>query len=135
MIKRISHTTVWVLDQERAKEFYTQKLGFEVRMDANLEGFRWLTVGVPGQPDLEVVLMEPKPSPMMDEETANTMRKLIEKGVLGAGVLSVADCQATYEALKAKGVEFMGPPQQRPYGIEAMLKDDSGNWFSMTQPH
>jgi catechol 2,3-dioxygenase-like lactoylglutathione lyase family enzyme len=133
MIKRVSHTTVWVFDQERAKKFYTEKLGFEVRMDQSMGDFRWLTVGVPGQPDLEMVLMKVGTGPMMDEEAASMLRKLVEKGVLGAGVLSVEDCQASYEALRAKGVEFAGPPKEQPYGVEAMLKDDSGNWYSMTQ--
>jgi catechol 2,3-dioxygenase-like lactoylglutathione lyase family enzyme len=134
MIKRLAHTTVWVLDQDRAKKFYTEKLGFVVRMDQTVDGFRWLTVALPGQPDLEVVLMKVGTGPMMDEEMASMLRKLVEKGVLGAGVLAVDDCKATYEALRAKGVEFQGPPKEQPYGIEAMLKDDSGNWFSMVQP-
>jgi predicted enzyme related to lactoylglutathione lyase len=69
----------------------------------------------------------------MDEKTVATLRELVEKGVLGAGVFSTSDCKGTYEELKAKGVEFMQPPTERPYGIEALLKDDSGNWFSMTQ--
>ena len=133
MIKRLSHATIWVLDQDEALAFYTEKLGFEVRTDATSEGFRWLTLGVPGQPDLELVLMEPKPSPMMDAETASQIRDLVLAGKLGAGVFAVDDCQATYEALKAKGVEFLAPPTPRPYGIEALVKDNSGNWFSMTQ--
>lgn len=133
MIKRLSHATVWVLDQDRALEFYTTKLGFEVRTDARMGDFRWLTVGVPGQPDLEIVLMEPKAGPMMDEATASQLRELVEAGKLGSGVLAVDDCRRTYEELKAKGVVFMGEPSEQPYGIEAMLRDDSGNWFSMTQ--
>lgn len=133
MMKRVSHATIWVLDQDRAKEFYTEKLGFEVRTDAMLGNFRWLTIGLPGQPDLEMVLMEPKASPMMDEATASSIRALVQKGALGAGVIAVDDCQASYEALRVKGVQFLSPPQERPYGIEALLKDDSGNWFSMTQ--
>jgi catechol 2,3-dioxygenase-like lactoylglutathione lyase family enzyme len=133
MIKRLSHTTIWVLDQERALAFYTQKLGFEVRTDAKMGDFRWLTLGVPGQPDLEVVLMKVEPSPMMEAAMADKLRDLVRAGKLGAGVLAVDDCQKTYEELKAKGVEFLQAPEERPYGIEALLKDDSGNWFSMTQ--
>lgn len=134
MIQRLSHVSVYVLDQERAKQFYTEKLGFEVRTDAMMGSFRWLTVGPKGQPELEIVLMGLSPNQHMDEETCAMMRKLVEKGVLGAGVFATADCKGTYEELKAKGVEFVQPPTERPYGIEALMKDDSGNWFSMTQP-
>jgi catechol 2,3-dioxygenase-like lactoylglutathione lyase family enzyme len=134
MIKKMSHTTIYVNDQEEALRFYTEKLGFEVRTDATMEGgFRWLTLGLKSQPGLEFVLMEPKPGMMMDEETAGQLRALVGKGVLGAGVFDTDDVQATYEELKNRGVEFMGPPAERPYGIEALFKDNSGNWFSLTQ--
>jgi predicted enzyme related to lactoylglutathione lyase len=133
MIQRLSHASVFVLDQERAKQFYTEKLGFEVRHDVSMGTFRWLTVGPKGQPDLEIVLMAIQPSPYMDEETCATMRRLVEKGAMSVGVLATSDCKKTYEELAAKGVEFVQPPTERPYGIEALLKDDSGNWFSMTQ--
>lgn len=133
MIQKLSHTSVYVLDQDRAKDFYTTKLGFEVRSDVTMEGFRWLTVGPKSQPDLEIVLMPVSASPMMDEATARTIRELVGKGVFGAGVLETDDVHATYTELRSKGVEFMGEPQERPYGIEALLKDDSGNWFSLTQ--
>jgi catechol 2,3-dioxygenase-like lactoylglutathione lyase family enzyme len=135
MISRMSHTTIFVLNQQDALEFYTQKLGFEVRMDQTMDGgFRWLTVGPKAQPDLEIILMEVKPGPMMDDATAQQFRTLIEKGKMGAGVFQTSDCRKTYEELKAKGVQFLSPPQDRFYGVEAILKDNSGNWFSMTQP-
>jgi catechol 2,3-dioxygenase-like lactoylglutathione lyase family enzyme len=134
MIQKLSHVTIWVLDQERARAFYTEKLGFEVRTDAKLGDFRWLTVSPKGQPDLELVLMPIAPSPMMDEATARTLRELVQKGVLGAGVFNTADCKKTYAELTARGVEFTSPPQERPYGLEALMKDDSGNWFSMCEP-
>lgn len=133
MIQKLSHTSVYVLDQDRAKAFYTEKLGFEVRNDVKMDGFRWLTVSPKSQPDLEIVLMPVSASPMMDEATATSIRELVAKGVFGAGVLETDDVRATYDELRAKGVEFMGEPQERPYGIEALLKDDSGNWFSLTQ--
>ncbi len=88
MISRLSHATVWVLDQEEARRFYTEKLGFEVRIDHTIEGgFRWLTVGPKDQPDLQLVLMAAKPSPFMDAETAATIQALVKKGALGPGVL------------------------------------------------
>ena len=135
MIQRLSHATIYVLDQDAAYDFYVNKLGLEVRTDARMEnGFRWLTVGPKGQPDLEIALMPTGPSPMMDQETSDLLRKLISKGVIGSGVLETADIHKTYEELKAKGVEFSQPPTERFYGIEALMKDNSGNWFSLTQP-
>src|SRR5262245_29112254 len=133
MIQRISHTSVFVLDQDRARAFYIDKLGFEVRADVSMGSFRWLTVAPKGQPDLELILMPITPTPAMDEATTHTIRGLVQKGVLGAGVLATADCRKTYEELEARGVEFVQPPTERPYGIEALLKDDSGNWFSLVQ--
>src|SRR5262245_31273504 len=119
MIKRMSHATIYCLDQDRALEFYTKKLGFEVRIDAKMQGFRWLTIGLPGQPDLEIALMEPKPGFMFDEETVGLLRRLIEKGALGAGVLETDDCKKTAEELKKRGVVLVAEPEEKPYGIEA----------------
>lgn len=134
MIQRMSHTTIFVTDQDKAKEFYVDKLGFEVRTDATMEGgFRWLTVGPKAQPDLEIVLMAVKPNPQQDPEIVELLKKLLEKGALGAGVFEAADCRKTYEELKAKGVEFLSEPEEKFYGIEAIMKDPFGNWFSMTQ--
>jgi predicted enzyme related to lactoylglutathione lyase len=133
MIQRQSHASVYVLDQDRAKAFYTEKLGFDVRADVTMGDFRWLTVGPKGQPDHELVLMPIRASQMMDEATAATIRDLVSRGVMSTGVFETADCHKTYEELKARGVEFLCPPTERPYGIEAMVKDDSGNWFSLTQ--
>lgn len=132
MIRALSHATIYVTDQDAALEFYTKKLGFEVRTDARMDNFRWLTVGPKDQKDLELVLM--KPGGMIDDETRKTLEELIAKGAMGAGVFRTADCRATYEELKARGVEFRGEPAERPYGIEAVFRDNSGNWFSLTQP-
>ncbi|MGR8009103.1 VOC family protein [Streptomyces hypolithicus] len=134
MIKGIAICTVWVLDQERAKEFYTEKLGFDVRTDMTMGegGMRWLTVGAKDQPDVELTLMVPG-APAMDPESAEAIKRLVAKGVLGAGVLATDDIHADYATLKARGVEFLQAPQERPYGTEAIFRDDSGNWFSFTQ--
>ena len=134
MIRSLSHATIYVNDQDEALDFYVNKLGFEVRTDASMDGFRWLTVGPKGQKDLEIVLMEPKTGFMFDESTVSQLKELMAKGAFGAGVFHTADCQATFEELKQKGVEFMSEPAERPYGIEATFKDNSGNWFSLTQP-
>jgi catechol 2,3-dioxygenase-like lactoylglutathione lyase family enzyme len=132
MITGLSHTTIYTTDQDRSLQFYTQVLGLEVRSDSVLDGFRWLTVGGPGQRDLSILLAYPAP-PMFSEEDAATIRALIAKGVLGGGVFNTDDCRASYEALKQKGVTFLQEPADRPYGVEAVFRDDSGNWFSLTQ--
>jgi catechol 2,3-dioxygenase-like lactoylglutathione lyase family enzyme len=131
-MKKLSHVNVFVVDPDRAKEFYTDKLGFEVRSDATMDGLRWLTVGPKDQLDLNILLARPQP-PMFSEEDAETLLRLVAKGVMGAGVIETDDIQSAYEELKSKGVTFLQEPVERPYGIEAMFRDDSGNWFSLNQ--
>lgn len=133
MIQRLSHTSVYVTDQDAALDFYVNKLGFEVRDDQKMGDFRWLTVGPKGQPDLNLVLMKIAPFGNMDAESAESLRKLQEKGVFGAGVFETADVRKTYEELSARGVHFLAPPEDKFYGIEAIFRDSSGNWFSLTQ--
>jgi catechol 2,3-dioxygenase-like lactoylglutathione lyase family enzyme len=133
MIQRLSHATVWVLNQDEALHFYRDLLGFEVRTDNRMEGFRWLTVGPKGQPDLEIILMVPSPGPMVSKETAEQLRALVKSGAFGVGIFETADCRATYEELKVRGVEFLHPPTERFYGIESVVRDNSGNWFSLVQ--
>ena len=135
MITGISIVSVWVLDQDAARDFYTKQLGFEATNDVTMEnGMRWLTVKPPGSSGQEFVLMDPDHS-MLDAETAQQVLALVAKGALSAGVLSTTDCRGDYEALLARGVEFTQAPAERPYGIEAVLRDNSGNWFSFTQRH
>ena len=133
MIQCLSHATIYVKNQEEALEFYRDKLGFEVRLDVKMDGFRWLTVGPKGQPDLELVLMALTTSHMVDEEAVELLTKLVEKGAVGGGVFKTEDCKATFAELKAKGVEFISEPKEQPYGVEATFRDNSGNWFSLTQ--
>lgn len=134
MITKLSHNTLFVLDHDQALDFYVDKLGFTVRMDARMDnGFRWVTVSAPQQPDLELVLYVPTPMGQMDEETADQLRSLLKKGVLGGGVFETDNCHRTYEELKAKGVEFIQTPKETFYGVEALFKDGCGNWFSLTQ--
>jgi catechol 2,3-dioxygenase-like lactoylglutathione lyase family enzyme len=132
MITQLSHTTIWVLDQDEARDFYTGTLGFELKVDETMDGFRWLTVSPPGT-DHELILLEPGP-PMMDAEAAEQVRALVAKGVLGPGAFRTDDCRATYAQLRERGVTFLSEPTERFYGVEATLRDNSGNWFSMTQP-
>ena len=133
MIQKLSHTTVYVIDQDRAKDFYVGKLGLEVRTDATMGSFRWLTVGRKGQPEMEIILMKISPGEMLDEASAAQLRALVEKGALGIGVLETADIGKEYEELSRKGVRFRGPPEERPYGVETVFRDDSGNWFSLCE--
>lgn len=133
MITGISIVSVWVLDQDRAKEFYTQRLGCEATNDITLEnGMRWLTVRPPGGGGQEWLLADPSRS-MLDAGAAEQVRALVAKGALSPGVMATTDCQADHDALARRGVEFTQPPARRPYGVEAILRDDSGNWFSFTQ--
>jgi catechol 2,3-dioxygenase-like lactoylglutathione lyase family enzyme len=132
LITELSHTTIWVLDQEAARDFYTTKLGFQVHTDERMDGFRWLTVNAPRQPDHELILLEPGP-PTMDEETAEQVKALVAKGILGAAAFEADDCSATYAELQSRGVTFLSEPTERPYGIEATFRDNSGNWFSVTE--
>ena len=134
MITKLNHVSVFVLNQDSAYEFYVNKLGFKVHTDAPMgPGMRWLTVCPPEQPDLEIALMSIDEGMMFTKESAKQMKDLVSKGTFGFGVFECNDLLATYEELKAKGVEFKKPPTKEFYGFEALLKDDSGNWFSLGQ--
>ncbi len=118
---RVSTAQLWVHDQDEALAFYTQKVGMEVRADVTvpeLGNFRWLTVGPAGQDDISVVLMAIPGAPMIDADTQRQIADLMGKGFAGTVFLTTADCQATYEEMSARGVEFTEPPQQMPYGID-----------------
>jgi catechol 2,3-dioxygenase-like lactoylglutathione lyase family enzyme len=136
MITKLSHTSLFVTDQDKAYDFYVNKLGFKVHTDAKMDnGFRWLTLTPPEQPDLEIAILDTfHPGMQYEPEVTNAFKILLEKGVMGAGVLHTPDCRATYEELKAKGVVFKSEPKEQFYGIEAIITDGCGNWFSMTQP-
>ena|SRR3990172_4356929 len=138
MINRLSVATIWVMGQNEALRFYTEKLGFEIRADITHGDYRWLTVGLKGQPDVEIHLEAVKPGVLLTQEEADQLTKLVEAGKLGIGPWKTDDCQKTYETLKARGVDFVQPPTDRPYGIiEAVFKDNSGNIMVLSQdkPH
>jgi catechol 2,3-dioxygenase-like lactoylglutathione lyase family enzyme len=146
MIQKMSHATIYVLDQDQAREFYVGKLGFEVKVDQTLpNGFRWLTVAPKGQSDLEIILMKVgSGDPFMqmkggsaakaENRDLDAMAALLKKGMFSAGAFQTADCRKTFEELRAKGVEFLSEPKDQFYGVEAVFKDPFGNWFSMSQP-
>ena len=132
----IANTQLWVHDQDEALAFYTDKLGWEVRSDvtmAEMGDFRWLTVGPVGQEDFSVVLMAVPGQPVMEPDTRQQVLDLAAKGFAGTVFLTTDDCRASYEELKARGVEFTEEPEERPYGIDAGFHDPSGNSFRLTQ--
>jgi catechol 2,3-dioxygenase-like lactoylglutathione lyase family enzyme len=134
MITKMSHVMIWVKNQQEALEFYRDKLGFEVDTDAMIGAdFRWLTMKIKNQTGFEIILAEPKAGMLLDEESAAQLRSLIDKGVLGGGVFDADDIYKTYEELKARGVEFKGPPTEQSWGTATVMKDNSGNWFSLGQ--
>jgi catechol 2,3-dioxygenase-like lactoylglutathione lyase family enzyme len=135
MIK-LSTAQLWVHDQDEALEFYTKKLGMEVRQDvtmAELGNFRWLTVGPASQPDISIVLMAIPGPPVMDDETAEQVKTLMAKGFTGTVFFTTDDVYADCEQLKSRGVEFTEEPEERPYGIDSGFRDPSGNSFRLTQ--
>jgi uncharacterized glyoxalase superfamily protein PhnB len=134
---KIASAQIWVHDQEVALKFWTEKVGMEVRQDVTLPelgSFRWLTVGPPGQEDVSIVLMAVPGPPIMDEATRTQVLDVVAKGFAGTVFLTTEDCQAAYEALSARGVEFSEPPHQMPYGIDSGFRDPSGNSVRLTQP-
>lgn len=132
MIKSLALTTVWSTDQDRDKKFFVETLGFTERTDMEMGDMRWVTVSPRDQPEVQLTLMRPDGSGL-DPESGRALLKLVTKGVLGAGAFRTDDCHATYAELEAKGVEFLQEPQERPYGIEAIFRDPTGNWYSLTQ--
>jgi catechol 2,3-dioxygenase-like lactoylglutathione lyase family enzyme len=134
MFTGITHSQIYVLDQDEALDFYVGKLGLEVNTDADLGFMRWLTLNVPGQPDREVLLEKPGP-PRLSDEIAEQVRDLLTKGATGGYLIfSTDDCRKTYEELRAKGVEFTEEPTEREYGIDCGLRDPFGNSIRFTQP-
>ena len=145
MIQKMSHATIYVLDQDHATDFYVNKLGFEVKVDQSLpNGFRWLTVAPKRQSELEIILMKEGSGSDFAKmkggaaekngaKDVETIAALLKKGMFGPGAFQTADCRKTFEELKSKGVEFVSEPKDQFYGVEAVFKDPFGNWFSLTQ--
>lgn len=133
MITRLTHAQFYVRNQNEAYDIYVNKLGFHVKTDMTMDnGFRWLTVAPPQQPDIEIVLAEPN-EPMLPAEFVPTIRAMLDQNAMGAGVWEADDCRKTYEQLKAKGIKFLKEPTKEFYGIEALFQDGCGNWFSLTE--
>jgi catechol 2,3-dioxygenase-like lactoylglutathione lyase family enzyme len=136
MLTRLTHVNQWVHDQDEALAFYVDTLGMEIRDDVTLPelgGFHWLTVSPPGQPDVAIVLMPVPGPPVMDEATAAQLRELVAKGAAGGLFFTTDDCRATYDALRARGVEFTQERMEQPWGLDAGFRDPSGNHMRMVQ--
>lgn len=132
MIENISLVTLWVTDQDEAKKFYVEKLGFAERTDVTMgDGYRWTTIVHPAHPELEVTLMVP--GPPLDDDMAQAVRRALGKGSMGGFGLATDDCRGEHERLTALGVEFVQPPADRPYGVEAVMRDNSGNWLVLVE--
>jgi catechol 2,3-dioxygenase-like lactoylglutathione lyase family enzyme len=133
MITNVSLVTVYCQDQDATRDFYVDKLGFRPQDDIEMgPGFRWVTVCHPDHPELSLTLMIP--GPPMDPETAELFRRTLDKGGMPGVGLTVDDCRKTYEELVAKGVTFLQEPSERPYGVEAVMRDNSGNWLVLVEP-
>jgi catechol 2,3-dioxygenase-like lactoylglutathione lyase family enzyme len=135
MLKQLTHTQVWVNDQDEALRFYTEKLGMELREDVTvpeLGNFRWLSVGVPGQ-DVSITLMAIPGPPVFDEQTRDQIKGLLAKGASGGLFFATDDCRKSYEELRKRGVEFAQEPTEQPYGIDAGFRDPAGNHFRLVQ--
>jgi catechol 2,3-dioxygenase-like lactoylglutathione lyase family enzyme len=133
MITNISLVTVFCLDQDQARDFYVDVLGFKAHTDITVgESYRWLTVVHPSQPELQVTLTVP--GPPLSPDAADFVRRQLEKGDMGGLGLQVDDCRQTFRELSAKGVTFLQEPADRPYGVEAVMRDISGNWLVLVEP-
>jgi len=133
---KLTHVNVWVHDQDEALAFYTQKLGMELRDDITLPemgGFRWLTVGPVGQPDIAIVLMTVPGPPVFDAETSEQLKALVAKGAVGGLFFRTDDVHGEFADLKSRGVEFVQEPMEQPYGVDAGFRDVSGNQMRMMQ--
>jgi catechol 2,3-dioxygenase-like lactoylglutathione lyase family enzyme len=136
MLKQLTHTQVWVHDQDEALAFYTEKLGMELREDVTVPemgNFRWLSVGIPGQ-DVAITLMEIPGPPVFEEETRKQIQALLAKGASGGLFFGAEDVRKTCEELKQRVVEFTQEPTEQPYGVDAGFRDVSGNHFRVTEP-
>ena len=130
MSQGVSVAGLYVRDQDEALDFYVGKLGFKVHTDAKNGDYRWLTVQHPDQPSFQLGLFAPQP-PTLDAATADAMREAVAKGAMPPLVLHVDDCQAAYEQMRGRGVEFTQEPIERYGAWDASFRDPSGNGWKM----
>ncbi|MFJ8696146.1 VOC family protein [Streptomyces roseolilacinus] len=130
----LSQCFVAVDDHDKALAFYRDALGLEVRNDVAFEGMRWVTVGSPAQPDVEIVLEPPLADPNASPADRRTMAELLAKGVLRGVIFSTDDCDAAFERVRAAGGEVLQEPIDQPYGVrDCAFRDPAGNMIRLTQ--
>ena len=132
MTQGVGVAGLYVRDQDEALEFYVEKLGFRIHTDAQNGDYRWLTVQHPEQPSFQLGLFAPQ-APAMDADTAQTVREIVAKGAMPPLVLSVDNCRAAYDRMKAAGVEFTQEPIDRYGAVDASFRDPSGNGWKMIE--
>lgn len=130
-ITNVSLMTIWVTDIDAARDFYVDKMGFEARDDVSFGDYRWVTIGHPDQPEFSMHLAIP--GPPSSDELADAIRRSLAAGQNPGFGISTDDCHGLYADLVAQGVEFLQPPSDRPYGIEALARDNSGNWIVIVE--
>jgi catechol 2,3-dioxygenase-like lactoylglutathione lyase family enzyme len=129
----LSHTFVYVLDQDEALHFYTRVLGLEVHTDARMEHMRWLTVASPDQPDVEISLFEPV-SPPVPPDDVDTIRALVAKGSMPSLIFRTDDVRAAFERVREAGAEVLQEPIEQDYGvIDCAFRDPSGNMLRISE--
>ncbi len=133
MIDSLRISQIFVLDQDKALDFYVGVLGLEKNTDQDLGFMRFLTVNVPGDPDRQILLERPSP-PMVDPKTTEQIRDLVTKGRSGGQLFfTTKDARSAYETLKEHGVEFDQELTEQPYGIDFGLRDPFGNHIRIAQ--
>jgi catechol 2,3-dioxygenase-like lactoylglutathione lyase family enzyme len=132
MSEGVDMAGIYVHDQDEALDFYVGKLGFQVHTDVTNGPYRWLTIQHPGQPSFQLGLFRPGP-PTVDAAAAAQLLALVAKGAMPPLVLVVDDCQATYDRLVSRGVEFIQEPIARFGSVDASFRDPSGNGWKMLQ--
>ncbi|WP_328943442.1 VOC family protein [Streptomyces sp. NBC_00250] len=132
---KLSQCFIAVDDHDKALAFYRDALGLEVRNDVGFEGMRWVTVGSPAQPDVEIVLEPPLADPNASPADRQAVAELLAKGMLRGVIFSTEDVDATFEHIRAAGGEVLQEPVDQPYGVrDCAFRDPAGNMLRFTQP-
>lgn len=131
----VSTCFIAVDDHDEAIAFYRDVLGLEVRNDVGFEGMRWVTVGAPTQPGVNIVLEPPLADPNASQADRDAMARLLAKGLLRAVIFTTDDCDATFERIRAAGAEVLAEPADQPYGVrDCAFRDPAGNMLRFNQP-
>lgn len=132
---KLSQCFIAVDDHDKALAFYRDVLGLEVRNDVAFEGMRWVTVGSPSQPDVEIVLEPPLADPNASPADRQAMAELLAKGMLRGVIFTTDDCDAAFERISKAGGEVLQEPVDQPYGVrDCAFRDPSGNMLRFNQP-